>query len=298
MVGIETPEMELVLDARAKLGEEPIFVGEDNALFWIDGYAPSINRLDTLTGENCVWPLPEIIGSYALYEDRSGAVLALASGLYDFSFATARMRLRHAAPYDRSILRFNDGRCDRAGRFWVGTLRLDETKTPKGVASVYRLDERGLVEMIPDVSLTNGIAWSPDGRAMYVADRPNWRILAFDFDLSSGSVANRRTFTSVREGWRPDGAAVDTQGGYWVALLKSGLIARFLPSGELDRLVRAPVSTAVMVTFGGPELDMLYVTSGSHWLSEEERVREPLAGAIWRFRPGVKGMPEPLFRHC
>jgi sugar lactone lactonase YvrE len=221
--------------------------------------------------------------------------VALFSGLYDLDFKTGAVKLLFDAPYDRKMLRFNDGRCDRAGRFWVGTLRLNEFETPKGIASIYRLDGRGLSHQIPDLSLTNGIAWSPDNSVMYVADRPNWQILAFDYDLQAGIASGRRVFTKVQEGHRPDGAAVDVEGGYWTAFVRSGLIARYTPQGKLDRLIRTPVSSTVMVTFGGPNLDTMYISSGRYWLDAEALEREPLAGAIFSFKPGIGSFPEPRF---
>jgi sugar lactone lactonase YvrE len=291
----ETPEWKCEYDAKSLIGEEPVWVPEDDSLFWIDQYAPSFNRLSRRSGKVQTWPLPEHVGTYGLRPDLSGAVVAMESGIYDMRFTDGQITRRYDAPFDHEVWHFNDGRCDRAGRFWSGTISTDLVNLPQTGGAFYRLDQRGLVAALPDVKVANGLAWSPDSKTMYIADRPNWRILAFDFDLASGTPSNRRVFASVPEGHIPDGATVDAEGGYWSAIAGRGRVLRFLPDGTLDRDVRAPITLSTKIAFGGAGYRTLFLTTGRRMYSAEKLAREPLAGGIFSVDVGVAGLPEPRF---
>jgi sugar lactone lactonase YvrE len=292
----ESPDWTCALDAKAKLGECPTWDGQGQALFWIDSFAPSLNRLDPVTAATRSWALPDPVGSFALVEGRDAAVVALGSGLHELDLATGATRLLHAARYDQTHYRFNDGRCDRQGRFWVGTTRLHDSDHADGGASVWRLERGALSQQITGTTIANGTAFSPDGRTMYLADRPNWCILAFDFDPERGVASNRRVFARVPEGHYPDGAAVDAEGGYWCALFRAGLIARFAPDGRLDRLLKAPSLMPTMICFGGEDLGTMFVTTTAWLLGKEGRAREPQGGGVFRCDVGARGLPEPRYR--
>jgi sugar lactone lactonase YvrE len=176
-------------------------------------------------------------------------------------------------------------------------MRMHNSPLPYGNAAFYRLDDRGFSAQIDQVSIANGLAWSPDNRTMYIADGPNRRILAFDYDIETGTPSNRRVFVNVPENvGSPDGATVDADGGYWVAMIRGGRILRFLPDGTLDRDIKAPTTHPTMVAFGGSGYDTLYLTTSSnHYADEAARAREPRAGSVFCFKPGVRGIAEPAF---
>jgi len=191
-------------------------------------------------------------------------------------------------------MRFNDGRCDRQGRFRAGTMLMDMgAARPSGV--FYGLEQDGsLAPLVSDLMVPNGLAFSPDGRTMYLSDsHPKvQRIWAFDYDIDTGRLSGRRLFVDMNPlPGRPDGAAVDADGCYWICGNDAGLVHRFTPAGKLDRSLALPVKKPAMCAFGGPQLDTLYVTSirpeGTD-LSDQ-----PLAGGVFALRPGVRGLPEP-----
>ena len=207
--------------------------------------------------------------------------------------ATSVAPVEHAAP----AMRFNDGRCDRQGRFWAGTMLLDMAAG----ARVGRLYSHGQGDAnaalrLDDLIVPNGLAWSPDGRTMYLSDsHPSVQaVWAFDYDTASGTPSNRRLFVDMKPlPGRPDGAAMDAEGCYWICGNDAGLVHRFTPGGRLDRSLAVPVKKPAMCAFGGPGLDTLFVTSirpGNTDLSDQ-----PLAGGVFALRPGVTGFPEPMY---
>lgn len=297
VLGPEKPQWECVVDGKAALGEIPIWDDSKSALYWLDLFSPSFHRT-TLGAESLsvTWPLPAAAGSYALVEGRDDMVLmALSTGIFLMDLSTGRLRQVLNAPYDQTHFRFNDGRCDSKGRFWIGTARLPQSDKPDGTGSYWCLDGSNLTRKFGGVTIANGTAFSPDDSVMYIADRPNWQLLAFDFDVDAAEVTNRRRFAPVSEGQIPDGAAVDVKGGYWIAMFGAGRILRFLPDGTLDRELLAPVSHPTMVAFGGSELSDLYVTSSRQFAAAVVS-EEPQAGGVFRTSLDVAGLREPRFR--
>jgi sugar lactone lactonase YvrE len=167
---------------------------------------------------------------------------------------------------------------------------------PAGSAGYWRIDHDGLTQVVGDITIANGLAFSPAGDVMYIADSPTDRITAFDYDLETGTPSNRRTFAATPCGGFPDGGTVDADGGYWSALFNGDCIVRFDRDGRLDRTLRSPVPQPTMVAFGGPELDTLYLTTARRFLPEDERQAFPLAGGIFACRVDVTGVPEPHVR--
>src|SRR5262249_267248 len=187
----------------------------------------------------------------------------------------------------------HDSKADPAGRFWAGTMALD---TRAGAGALYRLDaEHNVQLMVSGVSISNGLGWSPDGRLMYYIDSPEHRVDVFDFDVTSGAIANRRPFTEVRGGY-PDGMAVDADGGLWVAVWGGGKILNFLPDATLSDEIELPASRGTSCCFPGPELQAPYLPGAWQGRAEAHRAREPLAGGIFRSRPGVQGQPTLEYR--
>jgi sugar lactone lactonase YvrE len=289
---VESVEWRCWNDARAGVGEQPVWA--DGVLFWSDLVGPSLSCAN-VDGTLRTWTLPDMMGSYALLPDGRGAVVALGSGIHRLDLDTGSLELLHAAPYDPAGYRFNDGRCDPRGRFWVGTNRQPGSGRPRGSAAFYRLDETGLHQQFDGVSIANGIAFSPDGATMYLADTSGHRILACAYDLATGEAGERRVHVQLDESHAPDGASVDRDGGYWVALYGAGLIIRVTPDGEIGRVLRAPVTHPTMVSFGGEDLSTMFVTSGRAYADADVLAREPLAGGVFAAEVGARGLPEPRF---
>ena len=292
-------EIELVLDAHATLGESPTWSVREQALYWVDIKAPALHRFDPRDGATRSWKLPDQVGCFALYQDEPAALLALRSGLHRLDLASERLTRLADPPYDPEIYRFNEGACDGKGRFWLGVMF--EPKGEAGIPEPGRLfsytGATGLVPQ-PDAAFTpNGLGWSPDGRILYFAHTKQHTIFQFDFDLESGTITNQRLFARVSEDvGSPDGCAVDEEGYYWSAIHRGSRLIRFTPDGQVDREVKLPVNRPTMCAFAGPNLDELYITSASAGTGLLGKVvTERHAGGVFRFRPGVRGLPRRGF---
>jgi sugar lactone lactonase YvrE len=195
---------------------------------------------------------------------------------------------------DRPGNRFNDCKCDPAGRLWAGTMSGEHAP---GEASLYRLVPGGQIEcVITGTTISNGLGWTPAGDRMYFIDSTAQRIDAFDYDAGTGEIAGRRTFARIDPSdGKPDGMTVDSEGGIWVALFAGGAVRRYGQDGALEAHIELPVTNPTSPVFGGPDLRTLYVTSARHELSEEQLAAEPLAGAVFALEPGVTGLPSNRF---
>jgi sugar lactone lactonase YvrE len=241
-------------------------------------------------GADEVIPTPLHVGAVAP-RALGGYVAALQDGFWVVGVGEPEPIAR--IPEARPGLRFNDGKCDPAGRFWAGTMAYDERP---GAGSLYRLEpDARVTRVLDDVGISNGLAWSPDGGTMYYVDSLTRRIDAFSFDPASGAIGDRRVLVSIPpEAGYPDGLTVDTEGGLWVALWGGSALHRYV-DGRLDHVADLPVTRPTNCTFGGDDLDELYVTSATKDLSPGERRVQPLAGAVLRLRPGVRGLPATAF---
>jgi sugar lactone lactonase YvrE len=282
-----------VLDARASLGECPVWSVAERALFWVDINAPALHRFDPVTGDDRAMPMPESIGAFALRE-RGGFVVALRSGLWFARPDGTLERKVAAAPHDPAHHRFNDGRCDPQGRFLAGTMN-EARDAPS--AALWRLDpDLSFTRLFGGLTISNGLAFSPDGRTMYHADTPTLAIRAFDYDPRTGTPSNPRDFARFAEETdRPDGAAVDSDGSYWIALYRGGKVLRLAPSGRVLDAFAFPAMCPTMCAFGGPDLRTLYVTSARQQRPSDELERLPQSGGIFALRVAVPGRPEPAF---
>ncbi|HEY6516889.1 MAG TPA: SMP-30/gluconolactonase/LRE family protein [Steroidobacteraceae bacterium] len=289
-------EIEVVLAAEATIGESPTWAPAERALYWIDIKKPTLNRFDPATGSQRSWPMPGDIGAFGLVLEPPGAVVALREGIYRLDFASGSLTRLAPPPYDPALFRFNEGACDVAGRLWVGVMfdPLDDSALPRA-SSLHSFTLREGLRREPDAAeLHNGMAWSPDGRRFYLSHSFKREVLSFAFDPSSGRLGERALFAKIPEALGlPDGAAVDSQGGYWCALHGASRLRRYTAAGAVDRDIALPVSQPTMCAFGGEALDVLYVTSAAEKLTPEQRQREPLAGALLRLRPGETGVPRP-----
>ena len=282
-----------VLDVKAKLGESPTWSASEQALWFVDIHAPSLHRFDPVTGADAAIPMPSSIGCFGL-RARGGFVVALRDGIW-FADAHGRLERKVAdAPYDPDHHRFNDGRVDRQGRFWVGSMN---ERRDAASAALHRLDaDHTFHRMLDGITVSNGIAWSPDNRTMYHADTPTLTVRAFDFDAASGRPSNPRTFARWERGTdRPDGAAVDSAGHYWIAHFRGGRVLEIDPSGRTAREIPFPAMCPTMCAFGGPDLRTLYVTSARDGRPDEELERFPRSGGVFAMRVDVPGLPEPRY---
>ncbi|HZI82695.1 MAG TPA: SMP-30/gluconolactonase/LRE family protein [Casimicrobiaceae bacterium] len=287
------PAFECVLDARASLGECPVWSVDEQALYWVDINAPSLNRFDPPTGRNAAWPMPSSIGCFGLRRG-GGFVAALRDGIWLVDRDGKLERKVADAPYDPAHHRFNDGRVDPRGRLWAGSMN---EKRDASTAKLYRLDpDFKLTGMIPGIMISNGLAFSPDARTLYHADTPTRTITAWDFDAATGGVANRRIFAQfVGETERPDGGAIDREGCYWSAFYGGGKVVRLSPRGERLAEFAVPAMCPTMCAFGGPDLKTLYVSSARQRREPDELARLPHSGGIFAMRVTVPGLPEPKF---
>ena len=286
--------MALALDALARLGEGPVWDARERALYWVDIRAPALHRFEPATGAVRTWPMPEAIGSVALRE-RGGPLVALRSGLHVLDPASGALTLACAPEPDRTENRLNDGRCDREGRFWVGSMHERE---PGPTGALYRVDpDRRSHRIFDGITIPNGLGWSPDGRVMYFTDTPPRTIHAYDFDAGTGTPGEARVFARVpQDAGYPDGATVDAEGFLWSAHWDGWRVTRYAPDGRVDRVIGLPVQRPTCCAFGGDALDVLYVTSAAAGLGSAERARGPLAGGLFAVEVGVRGLPEPRLR--
>jgi len=288
----DVTEIRCVTDARATLGEVPIWSASEQAVYWVDIRAPVLHRFDARTGQDRAWPMPEAIGAVA-FDARGGLLVALASGLYRFAPESGALSLEAPIEAEIATSRLNDGRCDRQGRFWVGSM---DRSTPHTRGALYRYDPDGtLTRLFGDVEVPNGIAFSPDGLRLYFWDTPTRALRCFDLDPASGAIVNERVFAIAEQPGNPDGAVTDAEGGLWVTHFGGWRLTRYTPDGRVDRTVRLPVEQPTACCFGGPDLGTLYVTSARVRLDEAALQRGPLAGGLFAFETDIPGLPEPVF---
>jgi sugar lactone lactonase YvrE len=282
-----------VLDVKASLGECPTWSADEQVLYWVDINAPSLNRFDPKGGANTAWAMPQAIGSFAL-RSRGGFVAALRDGIWFVDAQGAPERKIAPAPYDPAHHRFNDGRADPHGRFWVGSMN---EKRDTNSARLYRLSpDLGLSPMLDDMMISNGLGFSPDGRTLYHADTPARTVRAYDFDGAQGTLSSGRVFARFDgETDRPDGAAVDSEGCYWCAFYSGGKLVRLSPQGRLLAEYPIPAMCPTMCAFGGDDLRTLYVTTARQRRDADELARLPQSGGIFAMRVEVAGLPEPKF---
>lgn len=280
-----------ILEARAECGESPVWDAREGVLWWVDIHGRRIHRTRWPGAEDESWPAPGRPSCLALTETGE-VVVAVERALHAFDPVSGRFSQIASCAGEPSAHRFNDGRCDPRGRLWIGTLP-EALDGPSGGLLRYDAGARRFRRVLDGFVIPNGLAFTPDGSAMFVAcsrARTIWRC-PLDAD---GAPAARDVFATFNaaEG-RPDGAAVDAEGFYWIAHVTGGRLTRFAPDGRRDRCIEMPVSRPTMCAFGGPDLDILFVTSGTEHLDAAELARQPLAGGLFAFRPGVRGLPEP-----
>ncbi|WP_444922092.1 SMP-30/gluconolactonase/LRE family protein [Microbulbifer sp. CnH-101-G] len=300
-------EIECLWECNDGLGETPIWHAEDTSIYWADHVGPSVDltgprrpsirRLNITTGERKTWKMPEQVGSFG-FRKGGGLVGAANSGFCTINLETEEFETVVDPEPNLPQSRLNDGKIDRRGRFWCGSM---DSQLKGKVSHLYCLEpDFSLRKVAKDFSFvcSNGIAFDPEDTRMYFGDSIGGMVYVFDMDMEEGHISNRRPFFSV-EDRKPaivDGATVDAEGYYWFALNLGGKILRVDPKGRLDREIDLPIRSPTCVTFGGENYETLYFTSQQSFLTPEELARHPQPGSIFAIHAlGVQGLPEPKF---
>jgi len=281
----------------SQLGESPFWHPDEGALYWCDIPGKALHRWVMNGDAHTQWDFDCEPGSCAPMPG-GALLLAMRDGLWRFDTASGQRQRLASPPYDPAFERFNDGKADPQGRFWVGSMYEPRTQ-PAG--ALFCWSGGKLERMAGDVTVSNGLAWSPDGVTMLWSDTKTHVITAFDFDGSTGELSRQRVFASFPQraegqplesyGGRPDGAAVDAEGCFWVAMFEGQRLLRLSPEGVLLQEIKLPVRCATMPCFGGPDLKTLFITTARANRPAEELAAQPLAGRVLTLRMDVPGLP-------
>jgi len=292
--------IECVIDSRNIVGESPIWSVDQQALWWIDVPGRTVSRWHPESSKCHSWSLPDIPGCMVLRKS-GGILLALRSGIHFFDPGSGALKLVCNPEPNSPGNRFNEGGCDGRGRLWVGTMLNnfgDDGDIPidRPTGSIYCVE--------PDLSwravdsgfwIPNTVAWNPDDSILYFGDSVTQQIYAYDFDLETGRAHNRRVFAHNADPGHLDGSAMDRDGYLWNTHWGAAKIVRYAPDGRVDREIELPVPQPASCTFGGPNLDTLYVTTARDGMSDEELARFPQSGSVFALEPGTAGLPDQMF---
>lgn len=290
--------IDCVLPYQAIVGESPVWHPGEQRLYWIDIQGKKIHRFDPRTRENESFPLPEIVTCIQLCSS-GGLVLTLKKNFAFYDPSTLHLKKLQGVEGDLPGNRFNDGKCDPQGRFWAGTMDAQHWDKPSG--NLYRMErDLAVTKMQSQVICSNGSGWSPDSRTMYYTESFRYAIFAYDYDPATGNIENRRTFAQISDedrkaGGFPDGMTIDAEGFIWSNQVGVGKIVRYDPQGKVERIVQMPVPRATDCTFGGADLQTLYITSARETMTPEQLEQAPLSGSLFAIDAGVKGQPSTPF---
>jgi len=283
-------ELQLVVDAHAQLGEGPIWDDESKRLYWVDILSNHLHAYDPATKVNRTWDVGQHVGT-VVPRAQGGVMLALYGGFAAFDLETEEMTFFTDPEADLPGNRFNDGKCDPAGRFWAGSMAYEN---PSDQGNLWRLDLDGSVHKIMDnIAISNGLVWSSDSKTFYYIDTRAYNVRAYDYDDASGNISNERVVIEVKQGMGgPDGMAIDAEDKLWVAHFGGGCIRRWDPeSGRVMETVDVPAAQTTACAFGGPDLDTLYITCAAMGLSDAQRAEQPHAGGLFAIKTSVRGRP-------
>jgi len=290
-------DVRVAVASAAILGESPVWHTREQALYYVDIVGHKLQRFDPKSGELRHWEFASDVASFAPKLDGS-LLIAMRDGLWNFDPASGERALAAEAPYDPAKERFNDGKCDPQGRFWVGTIY--EPRDP-ALASLNCYARGTLTREVGGVTVLNGLAWSPNGRTMHWSDTKTATIFAADFDPAGGTLSRQRVFASFplkaagqdldTYGGRPDGAAMDAEGCYWASMFEGQRVIRLSPDGELLREIVLPARCPTMPCFGGPDLKTLYITTSRENRPAAELIEQPYAGCVFAIDLDVPGLP-------
>ena len=282
-------EVELVLDAKATLGEGAIWDARKERLYWVDIVEGRLHVFNPAEGTDRTVEVGQMVGT-VVPRRTGGLMLAVQHGLGSFDVRTRELTIFGDPEVHLPENRFNDGKCDPAGRFWAGTM---STARKPAAGSLYCMEaDHSVRRMLGGVTTSNGIAWSLDRSTMYYIDTPTGQVDAFDYRIDTGEITNRRVVVTVPgDSGRPDGMTIDSEGLLWVAHWEGGRVTRWDPkTGSLRQTIHVPASRTTSCAFGGANLDELYITTARIRLSERDLAAQPHAGGLFRARPGVRGV--------
>jgi sugar lactone lactonase YvrE len=288
-------EIECVFATKATIGEGPVWSVREQRLYWVDIPEKRIHVFDPSNRSERVFDLPDLVTS-ATPRRAGGLILTLKKSIAYFDPDAGKLDVLPDPEKDKPGNRFNDGKCDRQGRLWAGTM--GDVDWDRPVGSLYRFDPDGRLSRLEEgVRCSNGLGWSPDGKTLYYAESFDYKIHAYEFDPAKGSIGRRRLFASLDPGSGafPDGLTVDADGFVWSAQPVFGRLVRYDPKGVIERIIELPVSRGTSCMFGGADLDVLYVTTMRGTLTDEQLAEEPLAGSLLALRPGFRGLAETPF---
>jgi len=291
---MSTYQIHSLLDTPMALGETPLWHPDESALYWIDIAGKAVHRFQPSDGMHRQWQVPSEPGCIAYCKD-GGLIVAMRSGVTKLDTESGELSPYADSPYDTSKIRFNDGRCDANGRLWVGTLSDDRTQQ---AGSLYCLERGSLRHAGHPATVSNGVAFSDDGKTLYRTDTTEHCIMAYEFDMSSGEIGAGKVFQQFSSdkgpgyGGRPDGAAVDSEDAYWCAMYEGGRLLRIAPDGTILHEMPLPVRCPTMLAFGGDDLKTLFITTVRQHRSAEELAQYPLSGHILTCRVDVPGRAE------
>ena len=291
---ISKSEIQCMYYNRALLGESPVWSENECCLYWLDIEGRTFNRFNPITSKNIATKTQIRISALALRKE-GGFIVATESGFQFYNLKENILTPIGDPEANKPNNRFNDGRCDRAGRFWACTMVEKGRQTPE--AALYSIDGNlKYKKKHENIILGNGLAWSPNNKTLYFADTRHPVVWEFDFDIDSGNISNQRIFIefSANDGV-PDGATVDTDGCYWLAQPRASKICRYTPEGQIDTIIDLPISKPTMCAFGGPSLNTLYITTNSLGFNKKELASQPLAGSLLGLEVKAQGLPETKF---
>lgn len=289
-------KIDVLLDVKTTLGEGPIWDEVQQRLYFVDSIDGRVFRCTVEGTELRAWKVPGQIGSMTLRKDGTGAVVALDCGFHTLDFNTGECVLISDPETGKKENRFNDGKTDRQGRFFAGTMNVTERKK---AGALYRLDPDFSITKLEDsIVCSNGPCFSPDSKIFYFHDTWNDAIWAYDYDIKTGAISNRRNFAKIDFGksGRADGSTVDSDGYLWNALVFDGKIIRYAPDGSINQIIEMPVERVTSICFGGPNMDILFATSATSPAAAKDKSNIALCGSLFTIKGlGVRGVPEPRF---
>lgn len=283
---------EPVFDDVAELGEGPLWSTREKAFYWIDVTGRTIWRHDAASARTVRHSVSGMPGSISTRKD-GGLLVAYRTGLFLVDLDSGEEK-KVPSSIDFGVERFNDGKCDRRGRFFVGTM--DKTMQAP-IGGLYRVDPDLSVTRVADgIQLSNGLAWSPDNRTLYHNESRPGRVYAYDYDIETGAVENRRIHIDFADkGYGPDGSTIDSEGCLWVAEVGNWTVGRYDPDGKRIGGIKVPTQRVTSVMFGGDDLSTLYITSMRYNLTSEQLAAQPLAGRVFAAQTGFRGIAEVDF---
>ena len=281
-------------DYQCQLGESALWSPADGLFYWADIAGMKILALDPKTGKTEAFDTPSEPGSFGLTKEAGKFIVGFRDGFALFEPRTGKIEKLIDPEPGKPENRLNDGKMDRAGRYWCGSMK-DPDFAPVG--ALYRVTTNGTcVTTKTGITVPNCICWSPDNKTMYFADSPTDTIMAYDYDIKTGEASNERVFVKLNgEEGHPDGATVDAEGYVWAARIFGNRVSRFAPDGSHDRDIMLPAKMPTCPGFGGPELDTLYITTACLGMDAAERKANPREGLLYMVKPGVKGIAETPF---